>query len=266
LTVENIYRGKEKDKFREIDEMNHNVKSKEEFCMKRLIGLIMLVVTFGAVNAQTTVRGEDAAVWATKQLLTKMKIEKRLSEVKDLDVINQATDLTTGVDSEILGKIEKGAPVIIMEKYDTGWGPDHQGFALVTIIGVVPLESISSNRSLCKFKITSGSQSSGNTTKNSASKKPDGIDAGSGFYFKNVSIKSPEYGFRTVIGEVVNRSSKSWNMVTFVLSVYDGSERLLATTNIIVSNIGAGDTKSWDAMLEDVSGISKYKVQFEAGF
>ena len=94
----------------------------------------------------------------------------------------------------------------------------------------------------------------------------DETSAGNGFYYKNVSFKSDRR--YQVLGEVTNKSNKNYQTVQFILSVYDSHEKLLGIANIFVDNIPKGVTKSFKASLRDVqmSKVSSYKIQFEAGY
>ncbi len=98
---------------------------------------------------------------------------------------------------------------------------------------------------------------------------PGETPAGSGFFWKNLSIKpTPGVGqYTDIIGEMTNRSGSSYSHATFTLSVYDKDGRLLDTTPIISSNVSDGSTRSFDTTLlsTDRSKIDSIKIQFENG-
>ena len=92
------------------------------------------------------------------------------------------------------------------------------------------------------------------------------LPAGSGFYYRNVSVKR-SVGLEQVIGEMVNESGKSFVIANFIVSVYDAKSTLLDTG---IANIGSfenGSTKSFDAsfMGLDLKKADKFKIQFENG-
>jgi uncharacterized Zn finger protein (UPF0148 family) len=88
-----------------------------------------------------------------------------------------------------------------------------------------------------------------------------------GFDYKNVSMSS-EFGILKVIGEVTNKSSTSYTLANFVVSLYDSNGKLIDTGYVNVSNLAAGQTKSFDAIFMGASPnqVDKYKIQFENGF
>lgn len=87
------------------------------------------------------------------------------------------------------------------------------------------------------------------------------------FDYKNVTVKS-DYGLTRVIGEVTNKSGRSYAAAIFVVTLYSTDGKLLDTGNAAVSNLGNGDTKSFEAPFVGVphDKIDKYKIQFESGF
>lgn len=101
-----------------------------------------------------------------------------------------------------------------------------------------------------------------------AAEEPDkklDSDAGHGFFYKNVKFKS-SFGMMDVIGEMTNTSKNNYTIANFVISIYSTSGELLDTGNIIISNIGSGQTKSFDGIFTTVPGGQfKYKIQFENG-
>ena len=99
-----------------------------------------------------------------------------------------------------------------------------------------------------------------------SSKPADNLtSAGNGFYYKNVSLKQGSTEAE-VIGEVTNKSGRSYRVATFKISVYDKQGKLLATSPLIMSNIGNQVTKSFFVYLDtNVDRIAKYKIQFENG-
>jgi len=107
-------------------------------------------------------------------------------------------------------------------------------------------------------------------TENISSIKEKSIEdltpAGSGFYFKNVSVKSGTLGVE-LLGEMVNKSRNNYKIANFVVSIYDSAGRLIETSYIIISNIPTGTTKSFKTFLtaSKIDNISKYKIQFENG-
>jgi hypothetical protein len=90
--------------------------------------------------------------------------------------------------------------------------------------------------------------------------------AGVGFDFKNVTMRA-DYGLTRVIGEVTNKSGRSYSMANFVVTLYDDKGKLLDTGNAIVSNLANGQTKSFEADFVGVSTsqVDQYKIQFDYG-
>jgi hypothetical protein len=107
-------------------------------------------------------------------------------------------------------------------------------------------------------------------TEDLASIKPkthrDRIPAGNGFYYHNVSLRTGALGAECV-GEMTNNSGRGYQLANFVLSLYDGNDRLLETAYILISNIENGVTKSFQTFLMNtpVNHVSAYKIQFESG-
>lgn len=87
-----------------------------------------------------------------------------------------------------------------------------------------------------------------------------------GFEFKNATLRS-DSGMIRVIGEVTNRSGKSYSVANFTVTLYDKKGKLLDTGHAIVSNLENGQTKSFEAPFTNVttSEIDKYRIQFENG-
>jgi len=82
------------------------------------------------------------------------------------------------------------------------------------------------------------------------------------FSFKGFRHK----GDGTFIGEMTNESNQNLQIATFTLSVYDRNAELLDTGAIVINSFGAGQTKSFEAYVEEVSGEFFYKIDFENAF
>jgi hypothetical protein len=67
------------------------------------------------------------------------------------------------------------------------------------------------------------------------------------------------------IGEMTNDSLNSLQFATFKLSIYDSNAELLDTAAIVISNFGAGLTRSFEAYIEKVPSQYFYKIDFENG-
>lgn len=95
-----------------------------------------------------------------------------------------------------------------------------------------------------------------------AEKKP----AGSGFFYGNVRF-SAQFGVAQAIGEMENRSGNDYQIANFVVSVYDANGQLLATGYANIGSFTTGNTKSFTALIPNVSlrQIQTYKIQFENG-
>jgi len=85
-----------------------------------------------------------------------------------------------------------------------------------------------------------------------------------GFSFRNITYRAGALGGSEFIGEVTNKSGKSYTFVSFTLSVYDLNGKLIDTTPVLVTNIQNGQTKSFSAdFLRDLPSHIKYKIDFE---
>jgi hypothetical protein len=92
-----------------------------------------------------------------------------------------------------------------------------------------------------------------------------GTAAGHGFYYSNISFRSYIEGETSrLIGEIRNDSTKDYRTVIFKLSVYDKEGILLDTSDLLVDNIGQGQTKTFEAFIDVVpNAIARYKIQFD---
>lgn len=68
------------------------------------------------------------------------------------------------------------------------------------------------------------------------------------------------------IGEITNNSTQDYQLACFKLSLFDQAGELINTAAIVVSNIKAGQTKSFDAYAGQAPSAYKYKIDFENGF
>jgi len=92
--------------------------------------------------------------------------------------------------------------------------------------------------------------------------------AGDGFYYRNIRFKNnADLGLCDIIGEMKNESGQDYSAVSFQFSAYNSSGELLATTPLILSNFGNGQTKSFNDMIaESLEGRFNYKISFDNGF
>jgi hypothetical protein len=93
------------------------------------------------------------------------------------------------------------------------------------------------------------------------SKVRSGEIAGGDFTFRSFRHK----GDSDFIGEITNESGNDYQLASFKMSLYDSTGELLDTAAIIVNNISAGQTKSFEAYIEDVPSDYLYKIDFENG-
>ena len=88
-----------------------------------------------------------------------------------------------------------------------------------------------------------------------------------GFSYDNVHFKKSSSNYIEIIGEITNHSGRSYQMVSFTLSVYDDSGNLLDTAPIVISNFRDGQTKSFSTIVQaSYDELSRYKIDFENSF
>ena len=84
------------------------------------------------------------------------------------------------------------------------------------------------------------------------------------FLYENIHFKKSVFGGVDVIGEIANNSGKDYSFAMFKISLYDTNNRLLGIGNIVIPNLGNGQKKSFETMIEvEMSAIDKYKIDFE---
>lgn len=82
------------------------------------------------------------------------------------------------------------------------------------------------------------------------------------FSFKGFRHK----GRGSFIGEMTNDSNQDLQFASFKLSVYNRKAVLIDTAPIVISNFGAGQTRSFEAYVEDAPGEFFYKIDFENAY
>lgn len=89
---------------------------------------------------------------------------------------------------------------------------------------------------------------------------------GGGFEYSGISFTEAG-GLTKLVGEATNRSGKSYQMAMFKASFYDADKKLLGTADVLMFNLGAGQQKSFDAIIQGVNTqrVKSYKIQFESG-
>lgn len=85
--------------------------------------------------------------------------------------------------------------------------------------------------------------------------------AGGSFTFRSFRQK----GDSDFIGEITNESGNDYQIAAFKMSLYDSAGELLDTAPIIVNNISAGQTRSFEAYIENIPSDYLYKIDFENG-
>ncbi|MFV2074129.1 MAG: GWxTD domain-containing protein [Thermoanaerobaculales bacterium] len=86
------------------------------------------------------------------------------------------------------------------------------------------------------------------------------------FAYSNVSVRRTSAGYFEAIGEVTNNSGKSYQTAKFTISLFDGERNLLDVQEFFVSNLTAGETKSFDVIVErPFAEIENYKIDFNLG-
>ena len=85
----------------------------------------------------------------------------------------------------------------------------------------------------------------------------------------NVSFKHDEFtsGLRA-IGEIANRSGKSYDLASFAITVYGENGEVLDVGYINVTNFAAGQTRTFEVNFLEPSArrMKRYRIQFESGF
>jgi len=92
------------------------------------------------------------------------------------------------------------------------------------------------------------------------------IPAGKDFYYKNVTFKSGVVlGSVRVIGEMQNKSGKTFTVIWFRISAFDVTGKLLEVDNFSINDFEKGTTRSFEANLTDtiVDQVASYKIQVE---
>lgn len=86
------------------------------------------------------------------------------------------------------------------------------------------------------------------------------------FAYKNVSVRRTSLGYFEAIGEVTNISAKSYETAKFTISLFDADKNLVDVQEFFVSNLSAGDTKSFNVIVEQpFADIENYKIDFDLG-
>ena len=71
---------------------------------------------------------------------------------------------------------------------------------------------------------------------------------------------------RELIGEMTNGEAQDFKTANFTLSIYDQNDDLLDTSGISISNISAGQTKSFSAYIDSVPSNCRYKIDYDGGY
>lgn len=97
-------------------------------------------------------------------------------------------------------------------------------------------------------------------------KKP----AGGKFSFRAVSFGESREGYyrdTKISGEVINETGKDVQMATFTITTYDIYNERLSSEAILVSNIAAGESKTFSTVMKEQPylKVEWYKLQFDSG-
>lgn len=163
--------------------------------------------------------------------------------------VQDYTSLLHKPNGETIGMLRPGFEVENILGYEGNWWKirikEHKGYA----DGWIKNTSLSTTKP------------SGNTDNSSLE---DSFES-DGFTISNVSFNS-YVGMTKVIGEVKNNTDKNFSFATFIVSVYDG-DKLIATGNIIISNISNDQKKSFEGLIDvPFNAFDNYNIQFETGY
>lgn len=70
-----------------------------------------------------------------------------------------------------------------------------------------------------------------------------------------------------LIGEMVNRSGRNYQMAMFQIGLYDAKGRLIGTAQAMLQNFPNNSEKTFEAMLSNVnpSAVARCKIRFSTG-
>ena len=93
------------------------------------------------------------------------------------------------------------------------------------------------------------------------------VTAGAGFSHHNVSITGSA-ALPKIIGEMLNRSGRTWKIASFEISIYGGAGGLVEVAEVHIENFSDGDERSFWTTLFSVkpSQAAKFKINFMGGF
>lgn len=87
-----------------------------------------------------------------------------------------------------------------------------------------------------------------------------------GFSYKNVKL-TKSMGMVKVMGEMTNDSGKNFKAASFIITFYDRKGRLLETGDILINSFSSGQTKPFNAYIENLNyeSVHRYKIEFDFG-